>query len=57
MIAGANYREGVANADGAVYVFGLATTALVPATATAKGALVPGGVLLTTDGAIYVRFV
>ena len=59
MISGATYRNGVAVTEqGAVYVFGLATTANVASTAVPlKGAGVLPGKVLTDQGAIYVRFV
>jgi hypothetical protein len=59
MISGANYRDGVAiTPDGAVYVFGVASTASVPATAVSKGVKAhPRGHKVTSDGALYVRYV
>jgi hypothetical protein len=59
MISGATYRDGVAiAANGAVYVFGVASTASVPPTAAGSGAkLAPRGMKVTSDGALYVRYV
>lgn len=61
MITGATYREGVAlTADGAVYVHGLASGSVAPATATktpGSGNSPLAGKMLTDQGAIYVRFV
>lgn len=50
-------REGVKATDGAVHVLGLLSTETVPATAQAKGARVPGGVKVSVDGEVLVRYV
>jgi hypothetical protein len=58
MIAGATYRSGVAyTPDGAVYVYSIASGAVVPPTAAGSGAKIsPMGQKVTDDGALYVRF-
>lgn len=60
MISGATYREGLAlTSDGAVYVVGVASTAVVPtvATVTGSGAKTRGGLKVDSDGRLYVRYV
>jgi hypothetical protein len=60
MISGATYRNGVAMTDqGAVYVYGLATSANATAADPAHKGKAPTymGKKLTDQGAIYVRFV
>jgi hypothetical protein len=59
MISGANYRDGVAiTPDGAVYVFGIPSTTNISTTSTGKGAKAyPRGHKVTSDGALYVRYV
>lgn len=51
--------RGIKRTDGAVYVVGLASGTVVPATAIPyRGANVaPAAKFVSTDGAIYVRFV
>ena len=58
MISGAVYREGVARtSDGATYIYGISSSAVVPTTAQGRGAMIPAGLAVNDDGAIYARFV
>ncbi len=54
MIAGATYREGMAFADGAVYI---RTTAPSPAVPIAGSDINPPAKVVDGDGAVYVVFV
>jgi sugar lactone lactonase YvrE len=60
VIAGATYREGLAtDADGRVYVTGVASGSVVPPTAPGKGlkTFPFPGIKVDADGRLYVRYV
>jgi hypothetical protein len=58
MISGANYRDGVAiTPDGAVYVFGIPSATNISTTSGSGVKAYPMGQKVTSDGALYVRYV
>jgi hypothetical protein len=58
MISGATYRDGVAiAANGAVYVFGIPSATSISTVSGSGAKLAPRGMKVTSDGALYVRYV